>query len=230
MTELLLYAICFVGTHLILSSNIARQWLRDRLGKVGFLATYSAVAGVTFWLMISAYISAPGIELWHPTGTFYYLAIGVMPLACILLVCGYTTNNPSAMGRKVKDSETIEVSGVYRITRHPVLYSIALWAAAHMLATGSAGAVVFFGALAALAILGSLHLDHRKAQEHGEPWVRFVAKTSNLPFAAIAQRRQALEWREFGVWRMALAIGLFIVMLLAHEPLVGLSPLPMPGT
>src|SRR3712207_8000983 len=47
--------------------------------------------------------------------------------------------------------------------------------------------------------------------------------TSNLPFAAILQRRQRLVVGEVGLWRVALALGLYVVLLWLHPRLFGRS-------
>jgi uncharacterized membrane protein len=45
-------------------------------------------------------------------------------------------------------------------------------------------------------------------------WQAFAAATSDIPFPAIAQRRQYLALGEIGWWRIALSIAAFLVILL----------------
>jgi uncharacterized membrane protein len=47
-----------------------------------------------------------------------------------------------------------------------------------------------------------------------------------VPFAAILQRRQRFVPREIGLSRVALALGLYVLLLWAHPHLFGVSPLP----
>jgi hypothetical protein len=47
-----------------------------------------------------------------------------------------------------------------------------------------------------------------------------------VPFLAIARGKQTLDIGEMGWWRIALAIGLFVVVLLGHRWAFGVSPLP----
>jgi len=114
--------------------------------------------------------------------------------------------------------------GILRITRHPVMWAIMLWAAAHILAIGSLQAVIFFGGLLLLAAAGTTLQDARKAKLLGEDWKRFAALTSNVPFQAIAQGRNRIVWREIGWWRPAAGLVAFAALLWQHAWLFGVRP------
>jgi len=77
---------------------------------------------------------------------------------------------------------------------------------------------------AALALLGTLLIDRKFALRRGAQWRRFVAVTSNLPFAAILTGRQRLAVAEIGWRRVAVALLLYVVLLALHPWLFGLSP------
>jgi uncharacterized membrane protein len=114
--------------------------------------------------------------------------------------------------------------GIIRVTRHPVMWAIMLWSAAHVLAIGSLQAVIFFGGLLVLAAAGTTLQDARKAKTLGEDWARFAALTSNLPFLAVAQGRNRVVWREIGWWRPAAGLAAFAALLWLHAWLFGVRP------
>jgi uncharacterized membrane protein len=97
-----------------------------------------------------------------------------------------------------------------------------LFAAAHILATGSSRALVLFGSFILLAGTGTLLMDARK--KANPDFARFEAVTSNIPFVAIAQGRNRLVWREIGWIRPAIGLGLFAALFVLHPWLFGTSP------
>ena len=50
--------------------------------------------------------------------------------------------------------------------------------------------------------------------------------TSAVPFVAIAQGRQSLRLAEIGVWRVAIAVGIWATVLLLHPYVIGVRALP----
>ena len=89
-----------------------------------------------------------------------------------------------------------------------------LWAAAHIAARGDLKSVIFFGALLALAGIGTVLMDSRK--QSNPDWARFAEVTSNVPFVAIAQGRNRIVWREIGWLRPALGLAVFFAVLAFH--------------
>jgi uncharacterized membrane protein len=104
--------------------------------------------------------------------------------------------------------------GVIRTTRHPIMWGVMLWAAAHIVARGDTKGLVFFGSFLLLAAVGTLAMDARKRAN--PDWPRFAAVTSHVPFVAIAQGRNRLVWREIGWLRPGIGLAVFFVVLLFH--------------
>ncbi|MCP5420724.1 MAG: NnrU family protein [Gammaproteobacteria bacterium] len=224
MEILMLSSAGFLLGHVLLSGSSARSSLVGRLGQGGFMALYSIVALMTLGTMIYAYETLPTPDfLWFPGHGLRHLPLLVMPFALILLAGGYGTRNPSAVGMAQSLERPDVARGVLRITRHPIMWGIMLWAGAHVLANGDLGSLVFFGGLLLTALLGSWHLDRRLAADQGERWQRFVAVTSYVPFAAIIQGRQSLIWREL---LLPIGVGsiLYVALLLLHARLFGVVP------
>jgi uncharacterized membrane protein len=106
-----------------------------------------------------------------------------------------------------------------RITRHPIMWAIMLWAAAHIFARGDLRALVFFGGFLLLAALGTILIDRRK---HANPdFRRFKEVTSNVPFVAIAQGRTRIVWREIGWLRPAIGVAVFVLVFFLHPWISG---------
>jgi uncharacterized membrane protein len=97
-----------------------------------------------------------------------------------------------------------------------------LWAAAHVLARGDLKSLVFFGGLFLVAAVGTLLMDSRKQQN--PDWARFAAVTSHIPFVAIAQGRNRLDWREIGWKRPTIGLAAFAAFFLLHSWIFGARP------
>ncbi|MBK8754124.1 MAG: NnrU family protein [Candidatus Competibacteraceae bacterium] len=214
----------FLISHLGLSSAAVRGWLVQRIGEKGFQGLYALIALLTLGTMIAAYIQASHfLYLWPPGPGVRHLPLLMMPVALLLVVGGMMIPNPSAVGMENQLDQPEPARGVLRITRHPVMWGVMLWAAVHILANGDLASLLFFGGLLLTALLGSLHLDRRMATEQGERWRRFTAVTSYVPFAAVLSGRQTVRWTELrrpAVW----GLGAFIVLLLLHPYLFGVRP------
>lgn len=214
----------FLASHLGLSSAAVRGRLVRRIGEKGFQGLYTLIALLTLGAMIAAYIQASRhIYLWPPGPGVRHLPLLVMPLALLLIVGGVMTPNPSAVGMENQLDQPEPARGVLRITRHPMMWGIVLWAAVHILANGDLASLLFFGGLLLTALLGSLHLDRRMAADQGERWRRFTAVTSYAPFAAMLGGRQTVRWAELrrpAAW----GLGVLIALLLLHPYLFGVRP------
>jgi uncharacterized membrane protein len=214
MTALLVATAAFIATHFVTSTPV-RPKLVAAMGEWPYRGLYSAVAFVTLGWMIWAFAHAPREPLWNGMRFLPYV---VMPLALILIACGYGRNPTMVGAEKLLRSED-PARGIIRITRHPIMWAIILWAAAHILARGDGAAVVFFGGLLFVAALGTLLMDWRKREN--PDFARFAAVTSNVPFVAIAQARNRVVWREIGWLRPALGLLLFAGLLYAHPWISG---------
>jgi uncharacterized membrane protein len=118
------------------------------------------------------------------------------------------------------------IKGMVRITRHPFLWGVAIWAAGHLLVNGDVAGILLFGTMLLLALFGTASIDAKRRRALGPAWDAFAARTSSIPFAAILTRRQRLDLGEIGWWRPALAIALYVAVLFGHPYAFGVSALP----
>ena len=214
----------FVLLHLVLSWPGLRGRLVAAVGERVFLVVYSVIALATLGWASHAFAMAPEFPVWMvPTG-IRHLAGAVVLVAFILAFCGVTVRSPTAV-MPVDDGGELPVPGIAKVTRHPLMWGIALWAVMHVAANGDIASILYFGGLAVLALVGPLMIDRRRALALGERWQRFAAQTSYLPFAAILAGRARVSLSEIGLWRILGGIVLYGVFLALHETLFGIWPL-----
>jgi uncharacterized membrane protein len=116
--------------------------------------------------------------------------------------------------------------GIVRVTRHPFLTGVGLWALVHLIGTGDAASLVFFAVWAVVALAGTVSIDKKRRRLFGAAWEPFAAQTSIVPFAAIAAGRNRFSLGEIGAWRWGIAIVAYALMLGGHAHVIGVSPFP----
>ena len=218
MEMLAIATAAFLLTHFV-SSTPLRPALVNAMGEWPYRGLYSAIAGITLAWMIWAYVQAPREALlWTP---LRHVPAAVMPFALILVVTGYW-RNPTLVGAEKLLRSDDPARGMIRITRHPLMWGVMLWAAAHILARADVSSILFFGGFLVLAALGTVLMDARKGKDRD--FQRFAAVTSNIPFVAIAQGRNRIVWREIGWLRPLIGLALFVAVFLLHPWLFGARP------
>lgn len=222
MLQLVAATAVFLATHYVTSTPL-RARLVALMGQNGYLVLYSALAFATLGWMVWGYYRAPFMALWYAP-ELRYVPLFVMPFSLILIVSGLLTRNPSLVGQeRLLRSET-PARGILRVTRHPLMWGIALWAAAHVIARGDAASLIFFGSFLLLALTGTVLIDRRKRTTLGADWTRFAQHTSNVPLAAIASGRNRFSIAEIGWKRLAPAVLLYALLLWLHPLLFGARP------
>lgn len=199
----------FLATHFV-SSTPLRPALVARLGERPYQGLYTVVAFATLGWMSWAFAQAPREPLFSGVREIPFV---LMPMAFVLLVCGFG-RNPTIVGAEKLLKNDDPARGMIRVTRHPIMWSFMLWAAAHILARGDVKSAIFFGTMLVLAALGSVSLDVRK--KSNPDWARFAAVTSHIPFQAILEKRNKLVWREIGWLRPAIGLALYFATLSFH--------------
>jgi len=220
MLQLVIACLVFLALH-VLPSTPLRPALVGAVGERVYLGLFSLASLAAIVWMVIAFKAAPLAALWP---ALRHLPSAVMPFSFILVVGGVMTPNPTAVGAAKLLEREDPARGILRVTRHPVMWGIMLWAGAHLLARGELKSTVFFGSFLLLAAAGTVLMDRRKAVLYGERWTRFAGLTSNLPFLAIAQGRNRFVWREIGVRKIVIAVVAFALFFLLHPWLIGARP------
>lgn len=213
--------LAFVLGHLLLSNIVVRRPFEKRLGAQAYQGIYSLLAiGALIWMVFS-YRAAPYIELFRAPPWTRWIPISIMPLALLFFICSVSTKNPTTVGQEKEVA--VEPRGILRITRHPMLWSFAMWGFVHMSANGDIASLMLFSGIATLAILGMIHIDSRRRVTLGDAWAPFAEKTSLIPFA---KGNVGKAIAEIGPARIIVTLVLFGGLLHLHKVVIGVSALP----
>jgi len=132
--SLVLAALFFAGIHL----GIAGTAIRDRaigiLGKNGYMASFAVASVIGLGWLVAAYNRAPYLVTWGMLEWWKPIAIILMLPAALLVVIGLTTPNPTSVAQEGRVGQPPQ--GIVRITRHPFLTGVALWALVHLIGNG----------------------------------------------------------------------------------------------
>lgn len=173
--NLLVAAVFFVSSHFIMSGPL-RKPLRSALGEQSFLLAYSLVSLLALtWLIVAFDRAEPGLPLYDGTAIVPWLAASVLTLVAMTLLLPSFARNPALPGRKEAGLGTVIPSGVFTVTRHPMMWGFALWAIAHMIAAPTLPVAIMMTSIIVQALVGSHLQDKRKlagnTREFG-PWQR----------------------------------------------------------
>ena len=210
--------VAFLASHAIPARPSVRGRLVSAVGGRLYLVLYSAASLFLLgWLFRSA-AEAPYVELWPAMDWQRLVPQVVVPAAFALGAIGLFTANPLSLSANQRQAD--DSAAILGVTRHPVLWALALWAAAHMVPNGDLAHVVLFATLLALCLAGMAMMDRRAAKRLGRS--RWKALAARQPFLPLS-RRETLHWPS----RRELLMGLAGLLLAAgaaflHETLVGL--------
>ncbi len=215
----------FLGSHRIPALMGVKAPLTAALGPRGYTVVFSAVSTLLLAWVIVAAGRAPYVGLWDHAIWHRWAVNAAMPLALGLIVFGTAAPNPFAFeGRRAGFDPARP--GIAGLTRQPLLWGLALWAGAHLLANGDLAHGLLFGSLAVFSVLGMGLVERRRARAMGvDAWQRLTAHTGLVPFAALLAGR----WRPAAlpsVGRLMLWLALWAGLWLLHAPVIGVSPAP----
>lgn len=202
----------FFLTHSVPLRPPVRAWFVGRLGRRAFSAGYSVLSLLVLaWLIVAAR-RAPFLEVWAWAPWQSHLALALMLPVCVLLGLSVGRPNPLSFGGPSAGFDP-ERPGVVRLTRHPVLLALALWATAHLLANGDLAHVLLFGFFTVFALFGRRLVDRRKRREMGEiGWIVMRRQIERAPLRPEP-------------WRVAAGVALYAVLVALHPLIIGVSPL-----
>lgn len=211
----------FAASHMGLSSLRLRPRLVGALGERAFAGVYSLVALAFFVPLVWVYFAHKhaGPLLWYvgwrPGVRWPMYAL--MGVALALVAAALARPSPAS----IVPGASAEVSGIYRVTRHPTFMGAGLFGLAHLLAARvHAAELAFFAGFPLFALIGCLHQDRRKLRTAGEAFRRFHAQTPFLPFTRAGAARGL---REAAV-PVAIGVGVAALVRYLHPTLFGGAP------
>ncbi len=169
MTNLIVAAAAFVGTHFLLSHPL-RAPIVGAITERGFLLLYSVVAvGTLVWLAL-AYRAAPATPPLWPVGDAIWAIVSAAMLVASVLLVGSLVGNPGMVDPYGKATAPTVARGVYAITRHPMMWAFALWGLCHIAVYPLVSNVILASAIILLALIGARLQDAKKERLQPEVW------------------------------------------------------------
>jgi uncharacterized membrane protein len=214
----------FLLIHFGVSGTALRDKLVALIGEGTYRGAFSLASLIGLVWMTYAYHHAPTIALWVQPLALRPVAFALVFVAFLFVGIGLATPNPTSVGADAQLARGADmVRGMVRITRHPFLWGVALWALVHLVMNGDLASVILFGALLVLALGGTLAIDAKRRRKLGEAWARFAQRSSSVPFAAILAGRNELgaALREIGFVRPLAAALAYLIILDYHGRFFG---------
>ena len=172
--------IAIVGTHFALSHPL-RAPLVEAIGEGAFMGLYSLVAAACMVWMVFAFRAAPAADLGGATGEAGWIISTVLTLPALVLFLGSLWKNPALPSPGAAQTITRAPTGVFAVTRHPMMWGFALWAVAHIVLWWSTRTLIVAGAIMILALVGARLQDRKKETLMGAAWTEWEARTSYWP-------------------------------------------------
>lgn len=212
LIELLAANTAFVGSHFAMSHPF-RAGLVRMLGATGFQLVYTAVSIAALYWVYVAFGNAPPADL-AGSGEAGWAVATLITIPALVLFAGSLMGNPALPTPMAEKQARAEPKGVFRITRHPMMWGIALWALSHIVLFWSLRTIITAGAMGFLALVGAHLQDRKKRAIMGDAWAQWEQRTSYWPRLAGFAKAGALPW----------ALGLigFVFLTWLHMPLGGI--------
>jgi uncharacterized membrane protein len=189
------------------------------VGERAFQGIYSLVAFVTLGGLIAAYRAAPPTAPLWPAGEGVWTGAAMVMLVASVLLVGSLVGNPAMTTVRATGPLPEAARGVFAVTRHPMMWALALWGISHIAVMPTAANIVLSTAIIILALVGAALQDRKKRRLQPRLWPVWEARTSFLPFAAIAGGRARLGG--FGAHALLGGTLLWVAATWAHRPLAG---------
>ena len=169
----------FVGSHFIMSHPLRGPMVRA-LGEKGFSLAYTAISFAALGWVYFAFIAAPPADL-GGSGEIGWIAATIITWPAMVLLAGSFMGNPALPTPMAEAQARAEPRGVFRVTRHPMMWAIGLWAASHLLLFWSTRTMITAAAMGLLALVGAKFQDAKKQALMGASWAEWEGKTSYWP-------------------------------------------------
>jgi len=163
MTRLVLGVLLWSVVHFIpaIASDLKKN-IVSRFGDYPYKGVFALIMFLAIYLIISGWKAAAPEVIYIPPDWGGYAAAVLVLIGFVLFLAPYPPNN------------------LKRLLRHPQLMGMIFWGVGHLLANGDTRSVVFFGGLAAWALVEMLLLNRRDGV-----WTKPVAVPGKRDFALV---------------------------------------------
>ncbi len=169
----------FVGTHFAMSHPLRAPMVKA-LGAGGFQGVYVLVSFATLAWVYFAFVAAPPADL-AGSGEIGWVIATVLTWPAMILLAGSLIGNPALPTPQAETQARAEPKGVFKVTRHPMMWGIGLWAISHLALFWSTRTMITAFAIGLLALVGAHMQDRKKEVLMGEAWGQWESKTSYWP-------------------------------------------------
>jgi uncharacterized membrane protein len=138
------------------------------------------VSFATLGWVYFAFVAAPPADL-GGSGEIGWIIATALTLPAMILLAGSFMGNPALPTPMAEAQARAEPKGVFRVTRHPMMWAIGLWAASHLVLFWSTRTMVTALAMGTLALEGAKMQDAKKEVLMGDAWTEWESKTSYWP-------------------------------------------------
>jgi len=225
MRVLILAILVWLFIHFGMSGTRLRDRVVARIGEQPFRGLFSLLSIAAIVFLIVGWKTARVVPLWYPPDWLRWILVVVMVPAFVLFVASVSGRNPTMIGGESAGADAAR--GIQRITRHPMLWSFALWAGVHVIGNGDLAAVLFFGAFLVTALAGMPLIDAKLARRDPASWQALSAATSITPFGAIVEGRNRFVASEIGWLPLLIGVVAWAALLHFHPWLFGIAPVAM---
>jgi uncharacterized membrane protein len=216
--SLLFAALAWIVVHIGVAGTSLRGAIVRAIGEGPFRGLFVVASFALIYWLAHAYSVAGAMQvLWASPHWLNVILMLLMLPALLLFIGSVTVRNPTSVAGASALAADSPARGILRVTRHPMLWAFAIWAAIHLLILGTLGGGVFFGAFLITALVGMPSVDAKIAKRDPQRWASYAQATSIVPFVAISQGRNRFDIAEIGWWRPALAVALWFVLIGAHQ-------------
>ena len=215
----------FIAGHELLSHPF-RAALVARVGERGFLLVYAVVALGTLGWAVQIWKAMAIDRLWLAPTWLHWVCVGLMAFAAVLFVGSVTAPNPALMGQNPSTmSAGGAPKGVQRITRHPMMWSFAIWGVVHIVMSADSRTIVLASGIIVMALFGAAMQD-RKKKAQNPAYGDHMKATGFMPFSAQVGGRAPWGSAVPGAVALCGGLVLWVVLLWGHPMVIGLPALP----
>lgn len=210
-------------TFAIAHSGLAalRPWAEQRVGARLYRVFFALISLPLATVLIIYFFNHryDGLQLWQVQGVPGVKTIVWVLSAISFLFLYPATFNLLEIAAVQKPQVHLYETGIIRVTRHPQMVGQVIWCIAHTLWLGTTFTLVTSVGLVLHHLFGVWHGDRRLRARYGEAFDTVKARTSVIPFLAMIQKRQTLDWKEF-VRPAYLGVALFVLVFWWFHPIL----------